>query len=161
MSNLNKYITLLEKLTNKKVRLIEEENNNILIPRRSPEEREKNFLIATNKKIQEYIKNGSKGDLDLSESPIEILPDDLIEVEGDLNLSGCIKLRSLNKLRYVKGDLALSDCKSLIELPNNLEVGGRLFLEYSSIEELPLGLKVGGLITYYDTPLEKNKLQST
>jgi hypothetical protein len=57
--------------------------------------------------------------------------------------------------------LALSDCKSLIELPNNLEVGGRLFLEYSSIEELPLGLKVGGLITYYDTPLEKNKLQST
>jgi hypothetical protein len=36
-------------------------------------------------KIREYIKNGSKGDLDLSEAPIQSLPNDL-EIEGSLYL---------------------------------------------------------------------------
>jgi hypothetical protein len=126
MSNLDKYIALLEKLTNKQIRLVEEKNsdNNILIPRRSPEEREKNHLIATNKQIQEYIKNGSKGNLDLSESPIEILPDNLIEVDGDLILSKCKNLKSLNNLKYVKGELKLSDCINLENI-NNLEYVGK------------------------------------
>jgi hypothetical protein len=44
--------------------------NKILIPRRSPEEREKNYVIATQKKIQQYIKDGSKGDLNLANTPI-------------------------------------------------------------------------------------------
>jgi hypothetical protein len=39
--------------------------NKILVPRRSKEERQKNYLIATEKKIQQYIKDGSKGDLNL------------------------------------------------------------------------------------------------
>lgn len=38
----------LQKLTNKKVKLIED--GNILITRRSPEERKKNYIIVTNKK---------------------------------------------------------------------------------------------------------------
>jgi hypothetical protein len=151
MSNLNKYITLLEKLTNKKVRLIEDEdNNNILIPRRSPEEREKNYLIAINKQIQEYIKNGSKGDLDLNGSPIEKLPDDLIEVKGNLDLSECKNLKSLNNLKYVKGYLDLSDSVNFKELPNDLKIGQSLYLANTSIEKLSDSLiKVnGGLYLY-------------
>ena len=46
------------------------ENESVLIPRRSAEERQKNYKIASNKQIQEYIKNGSKGDLDLSGTPL-------------------------------------------------------------------------------------------
>ncbi|MCK9273454.1 hypothetical protein M0P65_08005, partial [Candidatus Gracilibacteria bacterium] len=58
----------------------------ILIPRRTPEERRKNFIIATQRKIQQYIKNGSKGDLNLSNTPITSLPDSLKQVGGSLDL---------------------------------------------------------------------------
>ena len=63
------------------------ENESLLIPRRSKEEREKNYKIALNKQIQEYIKNGSQGDLDLSGTPITSLPEGLT-VGGYLNLYG-------------------------------------------------------------------------
>ena len=62
------------------------ENNKILVPRRSAEERQKNYAIATQKKIQQYIKDGSKGDLDLRYTPITSLPSDL-KVGGYLDLS--------------------------------------------------------------------------
>jgi hypothetical protein len=158
MSNLSKYITLLEKLTNKKVRLIEEENsdNNILIPRRSPEERQKNYIIAINKKIQEYIKNGNEGDLDLSNTPIETLPDNLIEVNGRLNLANCKNLKSLNNLKYVEGDLDLSECKNLISLNNLKYVNGYLDLSYCiNLIELPDSLSVGGSLYLSNTSIKK------
>jgi hypothetical protein len=41
-----------------------EEMEKILI-RRSPEERRKNFLIATQKQLQKYMKEGGRGNLDL------------------------------------------------------------------------------------------------
>ena len=59
---------------------VKEENGKlgkVLVTRRSPDERVKNFLIATNKQIQEYIKNGSKGNLNLENTPITSLPNDL------------------------------------------------------------------------------------
>ena len=61
------------------------ENNKILVPRRSPEERQKNYNIAIQKKIQQYIKDGGKGDLDLTSTPITSLPDNL-KVGGNLYL---------------------------------------------------------------------------
>jgi hypothetical protein len=51
--------------------------NKILIPRRSPEERQKNYVIATQKKIHQYIKDGSEGDLNLAITPITSLPNGL------------------------------------------------------------------------------------
>ena len=63
------------------------ENESVLIPRRSAEERQKNYKIASNKQIQEYIKNGSKGNLDLNNTPITSLPKGLT-VGGGLYLSG-------------------------------------------------------------------------
>ncbi len=61
------------------------ENNNILIPRRSPEERQKNYMIALNKKIKQYMKN-PVGNLNLPNTPIKQLPDNL-KVEGGLSLN--------------------------------------------------------------------------
>ena len=63
--------------------ILNENKTKILVPRRSPEERAKNYLIATQKKIQQYIKDGGKGDLNLGNTPITSLPDNL-SVGGDL-----------------------------------------------------------------------------
>jgi hypothetical protein len=108
------------------------EVENILIPRRSPEERRKNWIIALQKKLQKYMKEGGKGDLDLENTPITSLPQGL----------------------KVGGYLDLGDTK-IKELPQGLKVGGNLFLNNTPIEELPQDLKVGGTLYLGDTPLSK------
>ena len=67
----------------------------VLIPRRTPEERQKNYAIAFQKIVQEYIKNGSRGDLDLSDSPNFMLPEGLT-VNGKLTINDS-KITSLPK----------------------------------------------------------------
>ena len=47
------------------------ENNKILVPRRSPEERQKNYNVVLQRKIKKYMDYGRKGDLDLSETPMD------------------------------------------------------------------------------------------
>jgi hypothetical protein len=59
------------------IKLIDILENKILVPRRSKEERQKNYIIATQKKVQQYIKDGGKGNLDLRNTPITSLPDNL------------------------------------------------------------------------------------
>ena len=88
------------------------EEHKILIPRRSKEERKKNHLIATNKKIQQYIKDGSKGDLDLSNTPITSLPQGLT----------------------VGGSLYLYNTK-ITSLPKDLKVGGYLDLHLTPLSQ--------------------------
>ena len=80
----------------------------ILVPRRSSEERQKNHIIAINKKIQEYIKNGSQGELDLEGTPIKQLLSNLVKVGGNLDLE---------------------DSK-IEKLPDNLTVGGRIYVAF-------------------------------
>jgi hypothetical protein len=103
-------------------KLLKEEN--ILIPRRSPEERRTNYLIAIQKKIQQYIKDGSKGDLSLSNTPITSLPNNL-KVGGWIDLSNT-PITSLPNNLKVNGMLDLSGTK-ITSLPDNLTVGGGLF----------------------------------
>ena len=88
------------------------ENNKILVPRRSPEERQKNYNIAIQKKIQQYIKDGGKGDLDLSNTKITSLPDNL-EVGGNLDLAST----------------------PITSLPDNLKVGGNLDLYNTQLSQ--------------------------
>jgi hypothetical protein len=72
----NKRVYILKEYIIKEIKsLIKEEN--VLIPRRSPEERRKNYIISIQKKIQQYIKDGSKGNLVLTGTPITSLPDNL------------------------------------------------------------------------------------
>jgi len=106
--------------------------NKILVPRRSPEERQKNYLIATQKKIQQYIKDGGKGDLYLSNTPIQSLPDGL-KVGGYLDLMNT----------------------PIQSLPPDLEVGGYLDLDDTPIQSLPPNLKVGGGLNLSNTPISK------
>ena len=98
---------------------------NILIPRRL-EGRAERWKIIIQRQIQQYIKNGCVGDLYLVNTPIEILPDNLIKVGGSLTLNRS-KIKSLNKLEYVEENVSLSETK-LQDLGNLKHVGGR-FLE--------------------------------
>jgi len=126
--------------------------NKILVPRRSPEERQKNYQIALQKKIQQYIKDGGKGNLNLSDTPIQSLPPGL-EVGGYLNLESCKNLKSLPDGLKVEGDLYL-DNTSIQSLPPGLEVGGALYLKGTPIQSLPPDLEVGGALYLSNTPIQ-------
>ena len=112
----------------KLIDLIKEES--ILIPRRSREDREKNYKIATQKKVQQYIKDGGKGDLDVYDTPITSLPQDL-KVGGSLYLYNT----------------------PITSLPQGLKVGGDLNLNGIKITSLPQDLKVGGVLDLFNTPI--------
>jgi hypothetical protein len=127
------------------------EENKVLIPRRSPEEREKNFLVATNKKIQEYIKNGARGDLDLSNTPITSLPDNLTKVGGYLYLENT-KITSLPENLTVESYLDLRGTP-ITSLPNNLTIGGNLYLINTPITSLPENLTVGSSLYLRNTKI--------
>ena len=128
------------------------ESNKILVPRRSPEERQKNYIIATQRKIKKYMDDGGKGDLDLSDTPITSLPNGL-NVGGNLDLSNT-KITSLPNDLQVGGYLYLQDTK-ITSLPNGLSVGGHLNLSDTKITSLPNDLQVGGNLYLSDTPISK------
>jgi len=108
--------------------------NNILISRRNIEERLRYYKAAIYKKVKQYIKNGCEGDLDLSYTPIDKLPDELTKVGGSLNLFN-------------------TQIKSL---PDELTVDRNLNLRYTPITSLPIGLKiVHGFLDLGNTPLSK------
>ena len=98
----------------------------------SMEDRKRDYLISIQKKIQQYVKDGSKGDLYLMDTPITSLPPGL-EVGGGLYLS------------YTP----------ITSLPQGLKVGGGLYLDDTPITSLPQGLKVGGDLYLNNTPLSK------
>jgi hypothetical protein len=74
-----------------------------------------------------------EGDLDLTETDIESLPDGL-NVEDNLSLYGC---------------------KNIQSLPEGLKVGEDLELQNTPIQLLPKGLKVWGRLFIKNTPLTK------
>ena len=61
----------------------ETEHKDLIVPRRL-EDRPERYKRIIYKQIQEYIKNGSKGHLDLSNTPIDGLPSNLKTVGGFL-----------------------------------------------------------------------------
>ena len=109
-------------------------NDDILISRRTTEERSKNYKIVDQKKIQQYIKNGSKGDLDLSEHTKILLP-------SDLKVGGNLKLNNLTTIPQgfsptVGGSLTLNN---LTTIPQgfNPTVGENLHLD--KVTTIPQG----------------------
>ena len=100
--------------------LHEIESNKILIPRR-PKERYEKLAISTQDKIQQYIKDGSKGNLNISGAPITSLPNNLLKVGGEFNMSGTL-VTSLPDNLSVEGTLALPNDSLLSYIPNNLKV---------------------------------------
>ena len=143
--------------------ILKESDDNIFIPRGSKEEKDKVLIKRTNDKIQEYIRNGSEGYLDLRNSPIKFLPRNLTKVGGSLILvlsqieklpdnftvngridpDGCENLQSLPNGLKVKETLDLRET-NITFLPSDLEVGEDLILMYSQIKKLPDNLTVNG-----------------
>ena len=104
----------------------------ILVPR-NLETRDEDYKRVVYQKIQDYIKQGSKGDLDLSQAPITKLPDNLIKVGGYLDLWGS-KIESLDNLQTVEKSLSLTS--SQIQSLGNLQtVGGYLNLEATPLSK--------------------------
>ena len=128
-----------------------EDSNKILVPRRLEKRKEDQKRIAL-QKIQQYIKNGSKGSLDLRNTPITSLPDNL-EVEGNLYLNNTL-ITSLPDNLKVGRYLNLYNTP-IISLPNNLEVGGYLNLRNTPITSLPDNLKVEDDLHLNNTPISK------
>ena len=147
--------------------------SNILIPRNLEGRTEQRKQIDL-KRIQEYIKKGSEGDLFLEGTPLTKLPDDLVVVGGDLDLSFS-NIEDLNNLEYVGKNLWAANSKlkllppKLTRIPGILSLagcpvdnidglnhtGGSLLIERTNINELPKGLEIGGCKIVLDTPLEK------
>jgi hypothetical protein len=75
-----------------------------------------------------------EGDLDLSYSNIESLPEGL-EISGNLNLTFCEKISSLPEGLIIRGNLILEDCYELHSLPEGLKVGGTLYIYTSPLGE--------------------------
>ena len=106
--------------------------NKILVPLRVGE-RAKNYQIAIQKKVQQYMKDGGKGDLYLRDTPITSLPSGL-SVGSNLDLEG----------------------SEITSLPSGLTVGGYLNLNETSIKSLPSDLNVGGDLHLSGTPLSES-----
>jgi len=132
--------------------ILRESEESILVPRRSKEEREKNHAIATQKKIKQYIADGGKGDLNLSNTPITTLPQGL-KVGGDLYLDDT-KITSLPQDLEVGGSINLRNTP-ITTVPQGLEVKGYLDLGNTKITSLPKDLKVRGNLYLWFTPISK------
>jgi hypothetical protein len=110
--------------------LLEGKPPSILVPRRTDD--------RVDRLINLYIRNGNKGDLNLSSVDITQLPDNLKTVDGNLYL-------------YFS---------KITKLPDNLTVNGVLNLQSSKIREIPKNLNVLHDLILRNTPLA-DKYNST
>ena len=99
-------------------------NKDILIPRRSFEERRTNLKKIVKKNIQDYINNESKGDLTIELSDTL---GNLTSVDGNLSLLRC-SFETLGNLTFVNGNLEINHCFNLKTLGNLTSVKGNLIL---------------------------------
>jgi len=135
--------------------ILKKSDDNIFIPRRTKEEKDKKLLFRTYRKIRDYIKNGSQGDLNLGGSSIEFLPKNLTQVNGMLVLNGCKNLKSLPNNLTVNGSLDLGGCTKITSLPSGLKVKSYLDLRDTNITELPPDLQFERSIYLQRTPIKK------
>ena len=134
--------------------ILKESDDNIFIPRGSKEEKDKVLIRKEYDKIQDYIKNGSEGNLVLTSSPIKVLPRNLTKVGGKLNLFYS-QIEKLPENLRVNGTLDLDSCINLQELPNGLKVKNSLDLRYTNITSLPSDLEVNGDLILFITPISR------
>jgi len=118
----------------------------------SVEDKKKQQVRLAYKKVEEYIKNGSQGDLDLNGTPITQLPAGL-KVGGYLNLSST-QITQLPAGLKVGGYLNLSSTQ-ITQLPADLKIEGSLYIYETPITQLPAGLKVRGDLFLHNTQIAK------
>lgn len=123
---------------------------------------EKEVEEYASKIVQKYIKNGSKGNLNIIERPLLSLPQNLkvggsltlmftgikslpsgLIIGKDLNITHEKNLKSLPPDIQVGRNIRIGAIEGGLILPDNLTVNGNLDISDSGIENLPNGLKVG------------------
>jgi len=140
----------MKKFTN----ILKEIEDNIFIPRSTPEEKKERLASRAYRVILDYMNKGSQGDLDLRDTDIEFLPKNLKKVGGSLTLINCKKLRYLPDNLVVENNLDLDYCESLEGLPNGLFVRHRLDIRGTKFPTLPIDLKVGGSLKFLKSSLK-------
>jgi len=125
------------------IKLLDLLENKILVPRRPKDERDKKFTIITQKKIQQYIKDGSQGDLWLDNILLTKLPDELVTIGGSLFLNYS-KIESLNILQSVKGNLGIFRCENFKSFDNLEYIGGNLMMDFSPVKSFDKIKYIGG-----------------
>jgi hypothetical protein len=92
------------------------------------------------------------GDLDLTDSTLKSLPDNL-EVKGRM-ITRFSKIEELPKGLKVDGSLELSH--SIIKnIPNDIKIGASLYLHNTKITSLPEGLVIDLWLSIMDTPIKR------
>ena len=114
--NLNKQILLLEKLSNKKVILEEDNEDTIFKPTHLTDNRQEKYKQKIFRLLQQEV------------------------VEGSLNLRGSGFITDLGNVKLVKGNLWLRNTK-ITNLPEGLKVEGDLWLQNTPISQNPELLK--------------------
>ena len=94
-------------------------NTSIFTSKRSKEERALSFSSSQLEAIKYYIKNGSKGPLEIIKLDSE-LPNDLTLVGGDLKLI-VSKITKLPDNLVVKGKLIISQCPNITTIPEGIK----------------------------------------
>ena len=104
----------------------------------------------TDKKIRDYITNGSVGNLDLRGHKDIRLPDNLM-VDGSLFLTGT-NTESLPENLHVTKNIWLNNTP-IKRLPDSLQFGGSINLYNTKIETFPSNLnKINGFLDLTNTP---------
>ena len=119
--------------------------NNILIPRKLEDRTEQRKRIDF-QRVQEYIKKGSKGDLNLRGTFLTKLPDNLTKVGGGLDVSHS-PIEDLNNLEYVGGFLNAHSSKLKSLPPKLTRIGGDLSLTKCPINNIDNLEYVGGSLS--------------
>ena len=151
------------------IKLIDILENKILVPRRGREERFDNYQRIIQKQIQQYVKGGSKGDLNLSNTNLKSLPNNLkvggnlklygssiVSLPYNLEVGGNVDLRR-TFVRHLEGKLTVGRDfyanQYLTNIPDNMTVKMDLLLDGSKVNNIPKNLRVGGNMDLSNTPL--------
>ena len=125
------------------------------------EEGRKSFRI-----MEEYIKNGSSGDLELNNTIIEWFPQEL-QIEGNLIIDDCFISCSFPKELVIKGNLIINNICYLNHystdfvfryLPNRLIVNGNCTINSKNIKSFPKILEVGGVLRLHEDFIKPGKV---
>jgi hypothetical protein len=94
-------------------------NKSMFVSRRSKEERALSFKDTQLEVIKYYIKNGSKGPLEIGNLDSEF-PSDLTLVGGDLTINAS-KITKLPDNLIVKGELFIGQCPNITVIPEGIK----------------------------------------
>ena len=115
--------------------------------------RHKRYEQIIQQRIQEYIKNGSKGNLILNDTPIKSLPDNLVKVGGDLDIDNTNITKLPPTLKLIEGSFASSS--KFTQYPAHVKINGSVNISRTNITEIPPNIKFHGDLNINSSKVSK------